>query len=140
MNYDIHRFTELFDELSTQEYQELFNSIKANGLYTPIVLYNGILVSGRARLKACLEICIEPKVMSLPESTTDKDLINFIIGENAVSRGLDTVQYSKKLEEGLDMLISKADPQSIENILAERKKNADNFPTNRQTFQHNRTP
>jgi len=138
MNYDIHRFTELFDELSTQEYQELFNSIRDNGLYTPIVLYNGILVSGRARLKACLELGIEPKVMSLPESTDDKELIYFIIGENSITRNLTPKQYSDKLGEGLKLLVSKAAPLSMENIRKEREQSATGYPSNRPTFQHDR--
>ncbi|MCH8269995.1 MAG: ParB N-terminal domain-containing protein [Planctomycetes bacterium] len=55
----IHRACALFPDMPTDEYKELVADIKANGCHVPVVLYDGVILDGRHRWKACAELKID---------------------------------------------------------------------------------
>jgi ParB-like chromosome segregation protein Spo0J len=57
--YEIHPLAQILPEMPDAEYQQLKASIKAHGLKTPILLYEGKILDGRHRYKACVEIGIK---------------------------------------------------------------------------------
>jgi ParB/RepB/Spo0J family partition protein len=57
-------YASLVSELSPEEFESLKQSIKANGLYVPIIVnQDGIILDGHHRYKACQELGIEPKTI-----------------------------------------------------------------------------
>lgn len=58
---DVHPAAELFPMMPDDQYRELLNDIKTNGLREPIVVYQGKILDGRNRYRACVEAGIEPQ-------------------------------------------------------------------------------
>lgn len=60
--YEVHPLAELIPAMSDAEYRELREDIEVNGLRQPITLYEGKVLDGRHRARACEELGIEPTV------------------------------------------------------------------------------
>ena len=54
------RISNLFPLMSGDQFQELVEDVKANGLRTPIVLFEGEILDGRNRYRACAIADVEP--------------------------------------------------------------------------------
>jgi protein gp37/ParB-like chromosome segregation protein Spo0J len=90
----IHPVAALFPPIDDAEFQLLAADINSNGLHQPIVLTpdGTTIVDGINRHKACKEAGVEPKFRNLPKSTTELDIINFIISANMRRRDLSAGQ------------------------------------------------
>lgn len=60
-DYDVHPVAECIPVMDEAEYVALKADIKANGLNEPIWLFRGKVLDGRHRLRACVELRIEPR-------------------------------------------------------------------------------
>jgi hypothetical protein len=60
--YRVHPVASMFPLLEGKEYDDLSDSIEANGQQKPIIVQDSVLLDGRNRLKVCLALDIEPKV------------------------------------------------------------------------------
>jgi ParB-like chromosome segregation protein Spo0J len=58
--YEVHAVASLFPMLAGRAYSELRQSLEQNGQQQPIILYNGVLLDGRNRLKILLELGKQP--------------------------------------------------------------------------------
>lgn len=67
---EIHPAAMLFPMMSASDYERFRDDIKQNGQNEPVVFYDGMLIDGRNRYKACLELGIE-----VDETELDKDLV-----------------------------------------------------------------
>jgi hypothetical protein len=85
----VHPAAELFPMMSPEEYEGLRDDIHQHGQREKIVLWQGMLIDGRNRLRACIELGIEPEVMELPE---DLDPVAFVCSLNVHRRHLNTSQ------------------------------------------------
>jgi ParB-like chromosome segregation protein Spo0J len=56
-----HPLADLLPPMGPYEYEELKTDIFTNGLYAPIVLYEGRILDGRNRYRACQETGIPPR-------------------------------------------------------------------------------
>lgn len=54
--YQFHELSDIFPMMSEPEYRELKNDIQENGLIEPIWLYEGKIIDGRNRYRACKEL------------------------------------------------------------------------------------
>src|SRR5260221_619731 len=64
----IHPLCQAFPALTETEYDELKESIRANGQLEPIVVNSkGLVLDGRHRYRACCELQITPVIMSIEE-------------------------------------------------------------------------
>lgn len=59
-----HAAADVFAMMDNSRYNELLADIKKNGQRVPIVTCNGLILDGRNRYKACLELNIEPVIES----------------------------------------------------------------------------
>jgi hypothetical protein len=63
-NVEFHEIASLFPMMDSEEYAALKASIEASGLRKPIVLYEGKILDGRNRYRACVELGKEPSFES----------------------------------------------------------------------------
>lgn len=88
---EFHEIAGLFPLMFEKEFKEFKEDIKKNGLQEPIVLYEGKILDGRNRYKACKELNIEPntKIFSGEDPTV------YIISKNMFRRHLNLYQKTK---------------------------------------------
>lgn len=86
---EIFEVANYFPMMTDDEYEGLLDDINQHGQREPIVLWQGQLVDGRNRLRACLELGIEPQCKELPE---DADPVAFVCSLNIHRRSLEVGQ------------------------------------------------
>jgi ParB-like chromosome segregation protein Spo0J len=85
-----HPLANIFPLLEGDEFDELVASIKANGQREPIAFFEGMILDGRNRYRACIEAGIEPS--GLEFTGTFEDAAKFVIDLNLRRRHLNTSQ------------------------------------------------
>ncbi len=68
LTMQFHESPALFPMMKGSEYQDLVNSIKVNGLLEPIIIFQGKILDGRNRYRACLKAGVEPRFSYLPDN------------------------------------------------------------------------
>lgn len=91
MRTKVHPACDSFPMMSDEQYEGLKSDINERGQQEAIVYWNGQLVDGRNRLKACRELNIEPTECELDESV---DPVAYVISANLHRRHLTTAQRS----------------------------------------------
>lgn len=86
---DAHEITELFPEMTSDEYAALKLDIERNGLQEAIWIYHGKIVDGRSRYRVCVELGIEPQ---LREWNGAGSLLDFVVSVNLHRRHLNASQ------------------------------------------------
>lgn len=77
--------------MSETQFNLLKADIQANGQREHIIVWHGLLVDGRNRLRACEELGIEPEIGELLEET---DPVQYALSQNLHRRHLTTAQRS----------------------------------------------
>ncbi len=82
---ECHPYCLAIPEMTEQEFAELKEDISGSGLLEPIVLFEGMILDGRHRFRACMELEIEPwfKPFDGPDSARD-----YVISKNLRRRNL----------------------------------------------------
>jgi hypothetical protein len=80
---EVHALAKL-PEMSAKEYAELRDDIARNGLMEPIVLYEGKILDGYHRSKACCELRLPRKI----ETYKGTDPAGYVLSRNAYRRHL----------------------------------------------------
>lgn len=88
MSFDIHPLAELIPPMTDAEYEELKADIAENGLSQAITLYEGKVLDGRHRAKACLETGADPSFTEYEGDTPAQ----YVISLNVRRRQLTTSQ------------------------------------------------
>jgi len=86
--YKSHPIANVFPMMSQRDYEELRCDIERNGLVNPIILYEGMILDGRNRAKACDDLEV---VVNYDEYTGD-DPIGFVVSQNLCRRHLSESQ------------------------------------------------
>ncbi len=89
--YETHPAADIFPLMEGKELQDLAADIKANGLRSPITLYQGEVLDGRNRLRACEIAGIEPRFQTWP-AVPGKSPIDYVVSLNLHRRHLDASQ------------------------------------------------
>lgn len=84
-----HRLARYFPLLNEEELDLLAESIRKNGQREPIVTYEGQILDGINRWRACQKLGIEPEYRELPEGT---DPLQYVVDMNIRRRHLDVSQ------------------------------------------------
>ncbi len=87
----VHPVCDIFPEMSRDQFAGLSRDIAANGQREPIVTWQGQIIDGRHREKACRELGIEP---CYREWDGQGDLVTYIVALNLHRRHMDESQLS----------------------------------------------
>ena len=88
--WDIHELANLFPMASTEGYTQLRDDIKKYGLLEHITVWDGKILDGRNRAKACYELGITPKYIEY----TGDDPVGFVLSKNLHRRQLTQSQLA----------------------------------------------
>lgn len=86
--FEFHPLAEIFPLMAGREFDELTAHIREQGLLEPIKLYEGKILDGRNRYRACLQIGIEPHI----EEYAGNDPVGYVVGLNLARRHLSESQ------------------------------------------------
>jgi transposase-like protein len=87
----VHPAAAIFPLLDGAMFDAFVDDVRANGLREPIKVWNGMLLDGRNRERACEAAGIEPRYQEL-DFADECEAIAYIISENIVRRHLDVGQ------------------------------------------------
>lgn len=90
MTYKPHELCLAFPEMPSDQFARLLASIRDHGLLHPIMLFEGAILDGRHRYKACEELDIEPRF----EQYTGNDAAAFVLAENMARRHMTQSQLA----------------------------------------------
>jgi hypothetical protein len=90
-----HSFSNAFPLMEGPEFTEFVDDIKANGQREPITVYQGQILEGRNRYRACLRLKIEPQFVEFEGD--DADAHAFVISRNLRRRHLTPKQKSEAI-------------------------------------------
>lgn len=85
---DFHEYAGIFPLLEGREFAELCNDIKANGQREPIWVYEGKILDGRNRFRACNAVGVTPRTAAY----TGDDPLAFVLSLNLHRRHLSESQ------------------------------------------------
>ena len=88
---EIHPAAKLFPMMDEESYQRLKEDIREHGQQEPVTFFQGYLVDGRNRWRACEELGIECNSSEFDEDT-ETDMYTFVISQNLHRRHLTTSQ------------------------------------------------
>jgi len=83
-----HPLAEIFPPMAEGPFGKLKQDIYANGLREPIIIYKGMILDGRGRSRACVELGIEPTFREYEGN----DPLGFVISMNVHRRHLNESQ------------------------------------------------
>lgn len=110
-----HRLAGLVRPMTPEEYTTLARDIRERGLRTPIVLYDGQILDGRHRYRACLDLGIPIRTTTF--AGTEDEAKAFVYSENYARRHLS----SKDRKDMIDAEL-KRDPSQSDRAIAEKAK------------------
>src|SRR6516162_6776087 len=110
-----HPLSRLFPPISPEDFDKLAADIKLNGLHQPIVRYQGKILDGNNRYRACELVKIAPKFADF--TGDDAGARNYVISANIHRRHLSPDQRREIIE-----TLLKADPTQSNRQIAEQAK------------------
>lgn len=84
MSLSFHPLCLSLPDMTPDAFKALVDDVRRNGQLRDIVLYEGMILDGRHRYRACLECKTEPRVVEFSGS----DPVAFVISENVARRHL----------------------------------------------------
>ncbi len=81
---EFHPAANIFPLMQGEAFESLVADIRAHGQHEPISLFNGKIIDGRNRYRACLEAGVEPKFRQY--EGTEEWLVQFILSANLERR------------------------------------------------------
>jgi ParB-like chromosome segregation protein Spo0J len=117
----VHRLASLFPSITGDEYQAFVDGIKTGGQQLPIIKdQNGLIVDGRNRLRALLDLGIEPN-FETRVFENDDELIRYLVNANLTRRHLNAVRrafLAAKLQETLRPQAAKNQAEGVQPKMA----------------------
>ncbi len=89
-NIKYHEIANIFPLIHGKEFVDLKADIKANGVHEPIVIYNGQILDGRNRFRACQEVGVTPEFTEYQGN----DPVGYVVSLNLHRRHMNETQRS----------------------------------------------
>jgi hypothetical protein len=85
-----HEYCAIFPRMQDWEYEGLKRSLKSNGFYEyfPITLFEGKILDGKERYRACLEVGVDPKFVNYEDGVHRGGPLDFVIARNITRQHL----------------------------------------------------
>jgi ParB-like chromosome segregation protein Spo0J len=83
--FEYHEVAAIFPMLEGETFEALKRDIEVNGQHDPIWIYQGKIIDGRNRERACRELGIEPGIRDWDGRG---DLVAFVVSQNLQRRHL----------------------------------------------------
>lgn len=103
--HEEHPAAKIFPMLDSESFERLKDDIRQHGQRDMVVLFEGLILDGRNRYKACIELGIEPDVCELEECD---DPVAYVISTNLHRRHLTKAQWTAIAVEYIPMLAEQA--------------------------------
>ena len=100
MAYTYHPFADVFPLLEGDDFAKLLEDIREHGQREPVILYDGKILDGRNRYRACVELGIPP-LFEHSKASTDDEALRESVSRNLHRRHLTA---SQKAMVGADLL------------------------------------
>jgi len=84
----IHPLALMFPKMPQKSFKDLLDDIRQNGLLSPIVLYQGEILDGINRYRACTQAKIEPRFLEYEGN----DPLGFVVSANIARRHMSEAQ------------------------------------------------
>jgi hypothetical protein len=117
--YSFHPISNMFPLLEGGEFAALVEDIRAHGLQQEIILYEGQILDGRNRYRACLQTGVEPRFREMLFGSY-ADAVAYAIGANIHRRHLTAEERRKIIEQLL-----KANPEQSDRQIARTARVSD---------------
>lgn len=88
--YEIHPLAGVFPEMDEASYRDLVKSISENGVIEPIILWDGMILDGRHRYRACVELGIT--ALNIKNAPANADPVAYVLAKNLHRRHMDASQ------------------------------------------------
>lgn len=108
-----HPASEIFQLLEGEEYEQFKEDIRVNGLQEPIATFQGSILDGRNRYRACCDLGIEPKFR---EWGGDGDPVAFVASLNLQRRHLNASQRAMIAARIMDLFEADAKKRKLANL------------------------
>src|SRR5215471_21389583 len=115
MTLEPHPFSAIFPPISDEDFGKLAADIKLNGLHQPIVRYQGKILDGNNRYRACELVKIAPKFADF--TGDDAAARNYVISANIHRRHLSPDQ-----RRDIIAALLKADPTQSSRSIGEQTR------------------
>jgi hypothetical protein len=106
-----HRFAALFPELPPEELTLLARDIKARGQLEPIIVYQGLILDGRNRYRACQLAGVKPRIEEFSEKVTRGSPEDFVLSRNLRRRHLSMGQKAALALDWSEQMELNPDPE-----------------------------
>jgi hypothetical protein len=114
-----HPFAKLFPPMQREEFDEFVADIQKNGLREKITLYQGAILEGIHRYRACLRLKIEPRFEQFKGD--DAAALAFVISKNIHRRHLKPKTKGDLIAKSLEMSPGKSDRQIGKTLKVDHK-------------------
>ena len=114
MNGEIHELCSIFPEMPDREINDLAKDIAQVGLIDPVVTYEGKILDGRNRYRACLMVGVPPRREEWSGQAGSP--LRFVVSRNLTRRNLTTEQRAAIAVEIKDRINEEYRARSIANL------------------------
>lgn len=123
MDLEFHEAANLFPLMEGQAFEELKADIDAHGQQQPCWTYEGKLLDGRNRYRACRELGIEPIILNVEENYGGEvpDPVTFVLSANLCRRHLTLEQKREVIAAVLKADPTRSDRQTAKKVGADHK-------------------
>lgn len=90
--YPIHPAADAFPKMGEEEFAALKADIQEHGQHDPVIIYEGEVLDGRHRYRACVELGIDPSVIVVDAHSIGGDPFDYVWSCNFHRRHLTTSQ------------------------------------------------